>query len=115
LTDYNIVNDIDLKLATNHRTFFLRIVMGTPTPDPTPDSVYLCQISPNVSCGACCGPHNVADPFSLRKRWGAKDFHQERPAIFQYRNKPNILKMVVKLQSPVMYRHTSSNIFWDAL
>ena len=36
--------------------------MGTPTPDPAPDTVYLCQISPNVSCGACCGLYNVADP-----------------------------------------------------
>lgn len=24
--------------------------------------VYLCQISPQVSCGACCGLYNVADP-----------------------------------------------------
>jgi hypothetical protein len=24
--------------------------------------VYLCQVSPNVSCGACCGLYNVADP-----------------------------------------------------
>ena len=36
--------------------------MGTPTPNPAPDTVYLCQISPNVSCGACCGLYNVADP-----------------------------------------------------
>lgn len=27
----------------------------------TPD-VYLCQVSPDVSCGACCGLYNVADP-----------------------------------------------------
>lgn len=26
------------------------------------NSVYLCQVSPNVSCGACCGLYNVADP-----------------------------------------------------
>ncbi len=25
-------------------------------------SVYLCQTGPNVSCGACCGLYNVADP-----------------------------------------------------
>ena len=24
--------------------------------------VYLCQVSPQVSCGACCGLYNVADP-----------------------------------------------------
>ena len=24
--------------------------------------VYLCQVSPHVSCGACCGLYNVADP-----------------------------------------------------
>ena len=27
----------------------------------TDNSVYLCQVSPNVSCGACCGLYNVAD------------------------------------------------------
>jgi len=32
------------------------------TIDTAPRSVYLCQISPNVSCGACCGLYNVADP-----------------------------------------------------
>jgi hypothetical protein len=25
-------------------------------------TVYLCQVSPNVSCGACCGLYNVDDP-----------------------------------------------------
>lgn len=30
--------------------------------DIAPGSVYLCQVSPNVSCGACCGLYNVADP-----------------------------------------------------
>jgi len=24
--------------------------------------VYLCQVGPNVSCGACCGLYNVAEP-----------------------------------------------------
>lgn len=28
-------------------------------------TVYLCQVGPDVSCGACCGLYNVADP-SLR-------------------------------------------------
>ena len=28
---------------------------------PVPGRVYLCQISPSVSCGACCGLYNVAD------------------------------------------------------
>lgn len=27
-----------------------------------PGHVYLCQISPSVSCGGCCGLYNVADP-----------------------------------------------------
>ena len=27
-----------------------------------PGGVYLCQIGENVSCGACCGLYNVADP-----------------------------------------------------
>ena len=36
--------------------------MGTLTPAPPPDAVYLCQISPSVSCGACCGLYNLADP-----------------------------------------------------
>ena len=26
------------------------------------DRVYLCQVGPEVSCGACCGLYNVADP-----------------------------------------------------
>jgi len=41
--------------------------------------VYLCQISPNVSCGACCGLYNIADPspenvaamLTRRTRWFA--------------------------------------------
>jgi len=32
-----------------------------PSEANVPD-VYLCQISPKVSCGACCGLYNVADP-----------------------------------------------------
>lgn len=28
---------------------------------PVPGNVYLCQISPSVSCGACCGLYNVSD------------------------------------------------------
>ena len=32
------------------------------TTDTVPNTVYLCQVSPNVSCGACCGLYNVADP-----------------------------------------------------
>jgi hypothetical protein len=28
----------------------------------TPGGVYLCQVSETVSCGACCGLYNVADP-----------------------------------------------------
>ena len=28
----------------------------------TAHDVYLCQVGPNVSCGACCGLYNVADP-----------------------------------------------------
>lgn len=26
------------------------------------DTVYLCQVGPEISCGACCGLYNVADP-----------------------------------------------------
>ena len=37
-------------------------MMATLTPDPSLNSVYLCQISATVSCGACCGLYNVADP-----------------------------------------------------
>ena len=36
--------------------------MGPPTTAPSLHTVYLCQISPHVSCGACCGLYNVADP-----------------------------------------------------
>ncbi len=36
--------------------------METLTTDLDDSTVYLCQISPNVSCGACCGLYNVADP-----------------------------------------------------
>jgi len=30
--------------------------------DQVPGGVYLCQVSENVSCGACCGLYNVPDP-----------------------------------------------------
>jgi len=30
--------------------------------EKAPGDVYLCQINENVSCGACCGLYNVADP-----------------------------------------------------
>ena len=33
--------------------------------DAITNTVYLCQVSPNVSCGACCGLYNVADPDPL--------------------------------------------------
>lgn len=44
-----------------------------------PPSVYLCQVGPNVSCGACCGLYNVSDPspaalavtLARRTRWFA--------------------------------------------
>jgi len=44
------------------------------------DTVYLCQVSPHVSCGACCGLYNVADPslenleamLTRRTRWFAE-------------------------------------------
>ncbi len=36
--------------------------METPTSDSALNTVYLCQVSPDVSCGACCGLYNVADP-----------------------------------------------------
>ncbi len=28
----------------------------------TPGNVYLCQVSENISCGACCGLYNISDP-----------------------------------------------------
>ena len=31
---------------------------------PVPGNVYLCQVSPSVSCGACCGLYNVEDASS---------------------------------------------------
>lgn len=30
--------------------------------DQVPGKIYLCQVNENVSCGACCGLYNVADP-----------------------------------------------------
>ena len=36
--------------------------MGPPITAPSLHTVYLCQISPHVSCGACCGLYNVSDP-----------------------------------------------------
>ena len=36
--------------------------MGPPTTAPSLHTVYLCQVSPHVSCGACCGLYNVSDP-----------------------------------------------------
>lgn len=37
--------------------------MNPPLPNATvPGGVYLCQVADRVSCGACCGLYNVADP-----------------------------------------------------
>jgi len=44
------------------------------------DAVYLCQVGPHVSCGACCGLYNIADPspenlealLTRRTRWFAE-------------------------------------------
>jgi hypothetical protein len=36
--------------------------METRSSNACDKTVYLCQVSPNVSCGACCGLYNVADP-----------------------------------------------------
>jgi len=36
--------------------------LSTPPFEADVPGVYLCQVSPNVSCGACCGLYNVADP-----------------------------------------------------
>ncbi len=30
--------------------------------DQVPGEIYLCQVNENVSCGACCGLYNLADP-----------------------------------------------------
>ena len=54
--------------------------MGPPTTAPALHTVYLCQISPHVSCGACCGLYNVSDPsrenleamLMRRTRWFAE-------------------------------------------
>ena len=35
--------------------------MANPSIDSSGPAVYLCQVSPGVSCGACCGLYNVAD------------------------------------------------------
>lgn len=35
--------------------------MQQPATVPDCKSVYLCQVSPHVSCGACCGLYNMAD------------------------------------------------------
>jgi len=53
--------------------------MTTQTGDTSGPSVYLCQVGPEVSCGACCGLYNVADPspealetmLERRTRWFA--------------------------------------------
>ncbi len=39
--------------------------METVTTEFGCSTLYLCQVSPNVSCGACCGLYNVADPTPL--------------------------------------------------
>jgi len=49
-------------LETGTNFFHRQQIMKTHTPNTGCESVYLCQISPNVSCGACCGLYNVADP-----------------------------------------------------
>ena len=35
--------------------------MTNPSIDSGGPAVYLCQVSPAVSCGACCGLYNIAD------------------------------------------------------
>jgi hypothetical protein len=53
--------------------------MANPSIDSGGPAVYLCQVSPGVSCGACCGLYNVADAsleaieamLSRRTRWFA--------------------------------------------
>lgn len=53
--------------------------METQSSNACDKTVYLCQVSPNVSCGACCGLYNVADPspqameamLSRRTKWFA--------------------------------------------
>ncbi len=55
------------------------LFMSNPSIDSDGPAVYLCQVSPNVSCGACCGLYNVADAsleaiaamLSRRTRWFA--------------------------------------------
>ena len=67
-------------------------------------AVYLCQVSPGVSCGACCGLYNVADPsleaietmLTRRTRWFADvprtvagmDAFKERVAAAEAPQKP---------------------------
>lgn len=53
--------------------------MSNPSIDSCGPAVYLCQVGPGVSCGACCGLYNVADAsleaieamLSRRTRWFA--------------------------------------------
>lgn len=45
----------------------------------TPGQVYLCQISSNVSCGACCGLYNIKNP----SEENLKNILQRRTSIFR--------------------------------
>lgn len=53
--------------------------MSNPSIDSGGPAVYLCQVNPGVSCGACCGLYNLADAsleaieamLSRRTRWFA--------------------------------------------
>ncbi len=45
----------------------------------TPGRVYLCQVSPGISCGACCGLYNVADA----SRFAINEMLERRTEIFK--------------------------------
>ena len=49
-------------LRTDKNRWSLTPIMETQSSNACGKAVYLCQVSPNVSCGACCGLYNVADP-----------------------------------------------------
>jgi len=38
------------------------VTISTSMDHHAPGGIYLCQVNENVSCGACCGLYNVADP-----------------------------------------------------
>ena len=76
--------------------------------EAVPGGVYLCQVSETVSCGACCGLYNVADP----SRTALQTMLAKRTARFVRlpRNMDAILDFAVRTESEFKTRLTTRRV-----